>query len=131
MNYWPGRKKKRVCMDRWPCPIAQDPNEKRRHLLAMTLEDYIQLIDWTGRQIKYGHKGAIPDHLAPIMDRLQIDSSRWLNTVSAYGSLFRRVAGRLDSMLKAAQSTGRGGFAAQKPVGWLFTSSLSLNNRLS
>ena len=101
------REKEKADLDRWLSPIGRDDPEAGSGILSMTQEDYLKLIDWTGRQIKYGHRGAIPEHLSPIMVRLQIDSTRWLDTVSGYGSLFWRVAGRLDSMLKAAQTAGR------------------------
>ena len=100
------RERKKADLDRWLSPIGRD-DPTGRGILSMTQEDYLKLIDWTGRQIKYGHRGAIPEHLLPIMVRLQIDSTRWLDTVLGFGSLFWRVAGRLDSMLKAAQTAGR------------------------
>ena len=101
------REKEKADLDRWLSPIGRDDPEAGRGILSMTQEDYLKLIDWTGRQIKYCHRGAIPEHLSPIMVRLQIDSTRWLDTVSGYGSLFWRVAGRLDSMLKTAQAASR------------------------
>ena len=45
-------------------------------LLPMSLEKYLELLDWTGRQVREGKRGAIPASLAPILDRLGIQASR-------------------------------------------------------
>ncbi|MCU7933535.1 MAG: hypothetical protein KZQ99_01480 [Candidatus Thiodiazotropha sp. (ex Dulcina madagascariensis)] len=41
--------------------------------LPFSLTDYLQLTDWTGRAIRDDKSGAIPNHLAPILERLNID----------------------------------------------------------
>ncbi len=73
----------------------------------MTRDDYLALVDWTGRQVRADKPGAIPEHLAPLLERLQINQSRWVGTVSSYGSLFHRVAGRVESIIAAARRTGK------------------------
>ena len=84
--------------DTWLCPIEQ--------ILPITTDEYLDLLDWTGRQLSYGKKGTIPAHLAPILTRLEINDQRWLGTVNNFGSLFHRAVGRLDSMTRAAKETG-------------------------
>ena len=42
------------------------------------LEDYLQLVDWTGRIIREDKRGAINQNLPPILDRLTIDPEHWL-----------------------------------------------------
>ena len=106
--------REKALRDRWLCPIGHESPEMHRGILSITLEEYMNLIDWTGRQINHGHRGSIPEHLSPIMVRLQIESSRWLDTVSGFGCLFRRVAGRLDSMLKAHKAQAK---MATRPQG--------------
>jgi hypothetical protein len=36
----------------------------------MPVEHYLELLDWTGRQLAAGKRGAIPAHLAPSGCRL-------------------------------------------------------------
>ena len=84
--------------DTWLCSIEQ--------ILPITIDEYLDLLDWTGRQLAYGKKGKIPARLAPILTRLEINDQRWLSTVNNFGSLFHRAAGRLDSMTRAAKETG-------------------------
>jgi hypothetical protein len=37
--------------------------------------------------------GAIPDHLAPIVERLGLNRSNWVETVRGFGRLFKQAAG--------------------------------------
>ena len=91
----------------WLCPIGDEGGEERRGILSLTRDEYLSLIDWTGRTIRLDKPGAIPAHLAPILTRLEINQSRWVGTVNSYGSLFHRVAGRVESIVKAARQAGK------------------------
>jgi REP element-mobilizing transposase RayT len=91
----------------WLCPIGDEGGEERRGMLSLTRDEYLSLIDWTGRQLRADKPGVIPDHLAPILTRLEINQSRWVGTVNSYGSMFHRVAGRVESIVKAARQAGK------------------------
>lgn len=41
------------------------------------LEDYINLVDWTGRMIRDDKRGAISSSLPPILERLTLDEDQW------------------------------------------------------
>ena len=51
----------------------------------MSLGDYLQLLDWTGRQLAQGKKGRIPDSIEPILQRLQLDQKGWCDLVARFG----------------------------------------------
>jgi hypothetical protein len=107
--------------DDWLAPLALDeataspgpaPSEcparcSDRGFLPMSLEDYLDLLDWTGRQFACDKRGAIPPHLAPILARLKIAEDNWLELAENFGRLFQRVAGRPRSI--ARLRTRRGG----------------------
>jgi hypothetical protein len=57
--------------------------------LPIQVEHYVMLLDWTGRELRADKRGAIPDHLAPIMDRLGLNRSNWVETVRGFGRLFK------------------------------------------
>ena len=71
----------------------------------MSLGDYLQLLDWTGRQMAQGKKGRIPDAIEPlvgaglptppepILQRLQLDQIGWCDLVARFGRRFFVVAG--------------------------------------
>ena len=88
-------------------PIADEVYADRRSILPMNRDEYLSLVDWTGRQARAEQAGAIPPHLAPVLDRLEINQARWLGTVNSYGSLFHRVAGRVESIAAAARQAGK------------------------
>ena len=54
----------------WLSPIAYEGDKKG--LLSISLEDYMEVLDITGREIREGNKGSIPKSLEPILKRLEI-----------------------------------------------------------
>jgi hypothetical protein len=78
-----------------------------RGFLSMTLDEYLELLDWTGRQVRADKRGAIPLHLAPILERLHINGDAWVDTIDQFGRLFRRAAGRVASMAALAAARGK------------------------
>ena len=75
--------------------------------LSISLARYLELLDWTGRQLRHDKRGAIPDELAPILKRLGIDSSGWCDLVKKFGRLFKRAAGSPESMAGEAERRGQ------------------------
>lgn len=73
----------------------------------MTLDEYLELLDWTGRQVRSDQRGAIPAGLRPIVDRLQINALAWIDTIERFGRSFRRAVGRVSSLTALASSRGR------------------------
>jgi REP element-mobilizing transposase RayT len=83
-----------------PLPSATHRRASDKGCLPITVADYLNLVDWTGRQLAEGKRGVIPAKLAPILVRLCIADHHWLSVVAHFGRYFHRVAG-------AAQSVGR------------------------
>jgi hypothetical protein len=75
--------------------------------LPIQVEHYAMLLDWTGRELRADKRGAIPDHLAPIVDRLGINRSNWVETVRGFGRLFKQAAGRPSALVDAAARRSR------------------------
>ncbi len=82
-------------------------------LLPITLEKYLQLLDWTGRQVRAGKRGVIPQSLAPILDRLGINSAIWLDAIKSFDQWFGLVVGSTAAVAKAAQRAARCRFRGQ------------------
>jgi hypothetical protein len=78
-----------------------------RGFLPLSLDDYLLLLDWTGRQLRADKRGAIPAELLPILERLAINAETWLDTVNCFGRWFHRAVGRLSSMAARAGRSGR------------------------
>jgi REP element-mobilizing transposase RayT len=75
--------------------------------LPMSEEQYLSLLDWTGRQIRSDKGGSIPAELAPILERLGLDGSKLPEVVSGFARQFHSAVGRVDSMIAFAQRLGR------------------------
>jgi hypothetical protein len=90
-----------------PAPSACPARCSDRGFLPLPVEHYLELLDWTGRQLAAGKRGAIPTHLAPILERLQIAEGGWLNVVGNFGRLFYRVAGGPSSVSRQRTRLGR------------------------
>jgi REP element-mobilizing transposase RayT len=73
----------------------------------MTAEAYLALLDWTGRGLRAAKRGSIPGHLAPLLERMELATEAWVETVERYGSLYARVAGSLERLGKAAREAGQ------------------------
>ena len=73
----------------------------------MTLNDYLKLLDFAGREKRQGKRGAIPADLEPILTRLGIVPEQFLHAVEHFTKCFRRFAGREEDFVERAQEIGR------------------------
>jgi REP element-mobilizing transposase RayT len=71
------------------------------------LDDYLTLVDWTGRAIRSDKRGFIDDRLPPIMQRLSIDADAWWLAMRPRGNVFGRAMGRLDHLRLHANTLGQ------------------------
>jgi putative transposase len=92
--------------DHWLSPFDDAPRIGENGILPLSTDEYLNLVDWAGRQIRQDKSGAIPDHLAPILVRLSIEPGQWADTVHWYGRRFHRAVGRAASMLDAGKRLG-------------------------
>jgi hypothetical protein len=72
----------------------------------MTLQIYLELLDWTGRQLRLGARGVIPQGLESIIDRLKVSAESWLETVAQFGRRFHLAVGLADHLKAEAQRLG-------------------------
>ena len=71
--------------------------------IMFSLEDYLTLVDYTGRVIRDDKRGAIPQHLPPILQRLHIDQKTWLDNATRFErNFYRRFSRRCQRVRKAA-----------------------------
>ena len=76
--------------------------------LPISLKAYLELVDWTGRQLVRGKRGRIPDNCKPILQRLGLDRNVWCELVRDFGKLFHRVAGSKESMASSTSDSDVG-----------------------
>lgn len=94
-----------------PIDADVDPSGRRashKGFLSISLTQYLELLDWTGRQIRAGKSGATPQHLSPILARMGLDGSGWCDLVAKFGKVFKRAAGTVEHLSDEAARRGLG-----------------------
>ena len=88
-------------------PFVGNPRQEMPKGLAFRLMDYLELVDWTGRQLRDDKRGAISEALPPILQRLGINADSWLSLTQQFESHFSTFAGRADDIRQACQARGQ------------------------
>lgn len=100
----------------WLAPVELEPRRRKvrekcssrrasnKGCLFMSLPQYLQLLDWTGRQIQPNKRGSIPETAPPILDRLNLSPELWLHAVEQIGK--RRASNRITPSIRFS-ATGR------------------------
>ncbi len=73
----------------------------------MSLDQYLELPDWTGRQLRKDKSGAIPAKLDKIISRLDIEPTMWVEAMKSFTSWFGSIAGSAERVLEHAKNAGR------------------------
>lgn len=79
----------------------------RSTLHALSEGQYIELVDWAGRELRPGKRGAIPKSAPSALHRLGIRPDRWPLQVKATGSGFWRAIGSAQALLDEARAMGQ------------------------
>ena len=84
----------------WLLPFTTATAQSEPMCLPCTLNDYLQLLDWTGRARREDKRGAIAADIPPIMSRLGIDSRSFLSQLAikqlSRGTVIGLVSGAAD-----------------------------------
>ena len=91
--------------DGWLCPIHSD--SQRRGILSITITEYFDLVDKSGRLARSDKRGTIDADLAPILMRIGARPDAWIETVSRFGSRFHLAAGLPSNLRAFADRLGR------------------------
>src|SRR5580658_2323072 len=71
--------------------------------LPLTLGEYLDLVEWTGKQVRPGKRGALPANAPSVLARLEARQDRWPVRVKAIGSGYWRVVGEVDDLVERAR----------------------------
>ena len=121
-------KRSELSRDGWLAPMSGHQKNKSANvrrasddeLLTVKLDEYLSLLDWTGRQIRTDQRGAIPHDLSPILDRLKIQPECWIHVVTHFGRLFKHAAGAPAKLSSHAKALGRSWLKGIGPSRTLF-----------
>ena len=110
-RFWEGRFK---------CQNLDDEGGVLSCMANVSLDDYLELLDWTGRQIRSDKRGHIAPELRPVLERLDLDVEAWVTNVEAYSGLFHRVVGKIHRLGEIARATGRSWLQGQRGARQLY-----------
>ena len=75
--------------------------------IPINLKDYLELVDWGGREIKRNKRGYIPAHIPPILTRLGMDAKPVLGYLSKDDLPGFGAIGPVSMLRAFAKSVGR------------------------
>ena len=73
----------------------------------MGFDEYLRILDWTGRQVRSDKRGGIPPDLRPILERLGLRSESWIDCLEHFSRWPHRAAGHVSLLSDAAARAGR------------------------
>jgi hypothetical protein len=71
------------------------PVNQTRTGIHVAYQDYLELVDWTGRNIRHGKRGYIDHAIPPILNRLQLSSEQWCLNTTRFEAIHARRFNRL------------------------------------
>jgi len=74
-------------------PFIGYEREDQPEGLPFKLEDYLELIDLTGRVIREDKRGSLDISLAPILQRINLTSEQWLEVSTGFEKHFKTAVG--------------------------------------
>ena len=101
---------------------ADKPPHNPERTIPYEIQDYLELVDWSGRAIIEGKRGSIADAIPPILDRLKIDPDNYIRFINrTQKSRFHSFIGTVKSMRSLAQDFGRSFLKGQAAAAALFS----------
>lgn len=86
-------------LDRPAAPVAGHA----RASLSLDLRAYVELVEWTGQQVRPGKRGALRPDPPRALARYETDPGRWATRVKAVGSGYWRVIGTTNDLIETAR----------------------------
>jgi REP element-mobilizing transposase RayT len=88
-------------------PFVGNPRQDMPKGLPFRLQDYLELVDWTGRIIRADKRGQIAATTPPILQRLNIEPDAWLTLATEFEDRFPGMVGREEAIQTACHTLGR------------------------
>jgi len=89
----------------WLAPMSGQSNNSE--CLPIDLDNYLALVDWTGRAQQHNKRSSIPNHLSPILKRLEFNQSDWLKSQQGFGKRYTLTIGTSIRIKALATRVGR------------------------
>ncbi len=87
-------------------PFVGNPREPMPTGLPFELNDYLSLVDWTGRILRHDKRGAIDNALPNILQRLHFTPDEWKTLSRKFESKVSLLVGHPESVKRHAEAFG-------------------------
>ncbi len=85
-------------------PFGASQRNSNEYEIPFALDDYLSLVETTGRAIINEHKGYIPEELPDILQRLGLNNDTWLNQIKYFDKWYYKAIGTVDNLKKYCKS---------------------------
>ncbi len=75
--------------------------------LPISLKQYLELLDWSGRQFKHAKRGSIDQNAPPIMTRLGVTPEQWIKTLTPQVSWKQKALGNTERIRDYCNAIGQ------------------------
>ena len=75
--------------------------------LSLKQGQYIELVQWTGQQVRPDKKGAIPKYAPSALGKTGCSAKHWPTQVKAVGSGYWRMIGSAEQLIEKAEAIGQ------------------------
>jgi len=86
---------------------GNEATKKPENSIPFHADDYIALVDWTGRAIRDDKRGSIPKSLPSVFERLNMTPEDWLKAVKSASHRYRLAKGPIARLKQYAQRLGK------------------------
>jgi REP element-mobilizing transposase RayT len=88
--------------------LVKQDGDQHENAIGFALTDYLELVDWAGRIIREGKRGAIPEEAPPILQRIGLEPRRYLEHLKGNAQTEEpAMLGHFERIKQAAKSLGR------------------------
>lgn len=82
-------------------------SNSERATIPYPLDDYLELVNWTSKRVRFDKSGLVNDRTPPIMLRLNINARAWTVAMRPAGNIFGRAIGGLGQLRLHAKTLGQ------------------------
>lgn len=72
--------------------------------LPMSLQAYIDLVEWTGQSMAYEHKAAMPANIRSSLESLNLQQNHWLKQMENFKDNFCHIVGPVEQIREKAKA---------------------------
>ena len=101
---------------------ADQKADNPERAIPYEIQDYLELVDWSGRAVVEGKRGSIPENLPPILERLKIDPAAYIKFINRNEKTrFGNFIGPVEAMRDLAERFGKSFLKGQTAAAQLFS----------